>query len=51
MNTKMLKTARRLWMNDLTPRHIARRNVLHWVRSIRMLGDKWLLAQPVRRSA
>lgn len=51
MNTKMLKTARRLWMNDLTPRHIARHNIRQWVRSIRMLGDKWLLAQHIRRQA
>lgn len=51
MNTKMLKTARKLWMNDLTPRHIARHNIRHWVRSIRILGDKWLLAKPVGRTA
>lgn len=32
-----------------TPR-IDRHNRLAWVRSVRLLGDKWLLAKPVTRT-
>ena len=49
MNTSMLRRARRHFFHPLAPRHVARHNARQWVRSLRMLGDKWLLAQPVER--
>lgn len=50
MNTKMLKMARRLWNVDYLPKDINRANVRKWVRSVRILGDKWLLAKKVERA-
>ena len=47
MNTTRLKQARRLFHNDHTPPSTARHNIRQWVRSLRNLGDKWLLARPV----
>lgn len=49
MNTHRLKQARRLFSWDLAPRHIQRANMLKWVMSVRSLGDRWLLANPVGR--
>lgn len=43
MNTSMLTRARKHFMHDLAPEHIARANIRKWVRSLRMLGTKWLL--------
>ena len=42
MKTNMLTRVRRLYPNN---RHLARQ----WVRSVRMLGDRWLLARPMDR--
>jgi hypothetical protein len=42
MKTKMLTAARRLW--NTGDRRLDRRNQREWVRAIRRLGDKWLLA-------
>ena len=50
MNTKMLKMARRLWNVDYLPKDINRANARKWVRSVRILGDKWLLAKKVERA-
>lgn len=47
MKTKMLTKARQLW-NTGNPR-LDRRNQRAWVRAIRRLGDKWLLAKHVPR--
>jgi hypothetical protein len=49
MNTTQLTRCRRLFGNDLAPRHVIRHNQRQWVRSIRQLGNKWLLAQPVAK--
>jgi hypothetical protein len=49
MNTRMLRRARALWASG--DRHTDRHNQRAWVRSIRSLGPRWLLAQPVRRIA
>ncbi len=51
MNTSMLTRARELWFRDYLPDHICRANARKWARSLRVLGDKWLLAKPVERSA
>jgi len=47
MNTTRLKQARRLFFHDMAPAHIARHNARQWARSLRQLGDGWLLAKPV----
>ena len=49
MNTKMLKHVRSLFNTDGVEKRINRHNQRQWVRSIRFLGDKWLLATPVQR--
>jgi len=49
MNTKMLRHVRTLFNTDGVERRINRHNQRQWVRSIRFLGDKWLLATPVQR--
>ena len=48
MNTKMLVKARELFSVDYMPKEINRANQRKWVRSIRRLGDKWLLAQTLK---
>jgi hypothetical protein len=47
MKTAMLKRVRRLFACDLAPNHTKRHNIRAWVHSVRLLGDKWLLAKPV----
>jgi hypothetical protein len=43
MNTKILRRARALWASG--DRRMDRHNQRAWVRAIRRLGDKWLLAR------
>jgi hypothetical protein len=47
MSTKMLRKARVLWATG--NQRLDRRNQLAWIRAVRRLGDKWLLAVPVAR--
>ena len=47
MNTKLLATARRHFCRDYIPLSTQRHNIRAWVRSLRLLGDKWLLAQNI----
>ena len=49
MNTKMLRHVRTLFNTEGVDNRINRHNQRQWVRSIRFLGDKWLLATPVQR--
>ncbi len=49
MKTQMLTKARSLFNVDYMPAHINRANQRKWVRSVRLLGDKWLLAKYVQR--
>lgn len=49
MNTQVLRRVRELF-NSGIPR-IDRHNRRQWVRSVRHLGDKWLLAQQVQRQS
>ena len=50
MNTKnLIRHARELWNSPLVPTSVNRHNRRAWVRSVLRLGDKWLLAVPVRR--
>ncbi len=48
MNTTMLRRVRQHFVNDLAPRHVQRHNMRAWIISIRMLGKRWLLAEPIR---
>ena len=50
MNTAFLKRVRRLYGVDGVPAHIQRHNCRQWVKSIRFLGDKWLLAKQIERT-
>lgn len=47
MNTSILVRARKHYA--CASKEINRHNQRAWVRSLRFLGDKWLLAKPVRR--
>lgn len=48
MKTSMLSRVRRLYpVTDTTPASAVRHNRRAWVRSVRMLGSRWLLATPV----
>lgn len=49
MKIHMLTRARRLWTSPFASDQINRSNQLKWVRAVRMLGDKWLLASYVQR--
>ena len=45
MNITMLKKVRKLYNVDYIPYWENRENQRKWVRSVRFLGDKWLLAK------
>lgn len=49
MNTTMLRRARRHFCHSMAPASVQRHNMRAWVRSIRMLGDRWLFAKPIER--
>jgi len=49
MNTQALSMARRLFIVDGVPSHTQRHNMRSWVRSVRFLGDNWLIAKPQER--
>ena len=49
MNTSHLRRVRRLFTNPNVPRHVVRHNIRAWVRAVRTLGPKWLLAEPTQR--
>ena len=51
MNTTMLKTARRLWCVGHADRDTQRGNIRKWVRSVRLLGDRWVMAAREQRLA
>ena len=47
MNVTYLRRVRRLFNNPDVPRHVVRHNCRQWVKSVRHLGPKWLLAKPI----
>ncbi len=49
MKTTMLRRVRRLYNVDYVPRETNRANQLKWVRSVRLLGKNWLLAEYISR--
>ena len=50
MKTQALSKVRSLFCFDGVPVSTQRHNCRQWVRSIRFLGDKWLLAKPVSKA-
>lgn len=51
MNTRLLVRVRRAFPYTDVPRHITRHNRRAWVRSVRHLGGRWLLAAPMSRAS
>ena len=49
MKTNMLVRVRQHFNNPLCPTHTNRHNMRAWVKSVRFLGDKWLLAVQVQK--
>lgn len=49
MNTQALQMARRLFVVQGVPTSTQRHNMRSWVRSVRFLGDHWLIAKPQER--
>lgn len=45
MKTNMLKKVRQLYNVDYIPYEENRANQRKWIKSVRLLGDKWLLAK------
>ena len=48
MNTRMLIKVRELFSVDYIPKEINRANQRKWIKSIRRLGNKWLLAETLK---
>ena len=48
---QLILKARNLWSVKGVPAHINRANRKRWIRSVLMLGDKWLLSTPVERKS
>jgi hypothetical protein len=46
---QLIKHALRLWNVPNVPREINRANARKWIASVERLGDRWLLAVPMRR--
>ena len=49
MNTKMLKHVRTLFNTEGVEKRINRHNQRQWMKNIRHLDDKWLLATPIQQ--
>ena len=49
MNTKLLKHTRELFKTYDVPENVRRDYRRKWIKSVRLLGDKWLLSQSVQR--
>lgn len=49
MNTNVLAKLRTFYNTPDVPRSTNRHNQRQWVKSVRQLGGKWLLANPVNR--
>lgn len=46
---ELRQKARALFNNDMVPEHINQHNQRQWVRAVMRLGDKWLIAKPIKR--
>ena len=50
MNTTILRKVRQMFNSDWIPDAHNRSYQRQWVKQVRHLGDKWLLAKPIRRA-
>jgi hypothetical protein len=46
---QLVKHALRLWNVPHVPREVNRSNARKWLRSVELLGERWLLAKKVQR--
>lgn len=51
MNTHYLTRARLHFCSEFVSRKTNRHNQRQWIRQIRQLGDRWLLAKPMERQS
>jgi hypothetical protein len=49
MNVRMLRHVRQMWNVPHVSQDINRANQRKWIRSVRLLGDKWLIVKHVER--
>jgi hypothetical protein len=49
MNTRYLKQVRHIFSRYDAPPEVIRSYQRQWVRSVRRLGDKWLVAKQIER--
>jgi hypothetical protein len=49
MNTKLLSHVRQLFASYDAPPSTIRSYQRQWIRSVRQLGDKWLIAKQIQR--
>ena len=49
MNTRFLTHVRKIFATYQAPPEVIRSYQKQWVRSVRQLGDKWLVAKQVQR--
>jgi hypothetical protein len=47
---ELVRRAHALYNNPNVPTHVNRHNRRQWVRSVQLLGDKWLIAKPIERN-
>lgn len=50
MKTAALRHVRKMFVHPDACRRTQRHNMRQWVKSVRYLGDRWLLATSVRRT-
>ena len=44
--TQLIRHALKLWNVPHVPREVNRSNARKWIRSVQLLGEKWLLGKP-----
>lgn len=49
LNRSLARRAVRMYNNDMVPKSTNRHNQKSWLRSVHLLGDRWLLAKPQGR--
>ena len=49
MNISLLARVRRHFVHGMAPRHVQRHNIKAWVKSVRHLGARWVLLQPIKK--
>ncbi len=49
MNTRFLTHVRKMFRTYDAPPEVIRAYQRQWVKSVRQLGDKWLVAKPIGR--